>query len=596
MQYIDEKFKDEKPEKTVEKIIETLKSIGIELEEVWNDSKIENCCSLRVIAKGTNVGTNGKGITKEFARASAYGEFMERLQSGLFFYKYQSFENDQSVFLHSFAPDKKYMTKEELLEDSEWMQPIVSKYGITKETIANQCQMYAASDKILTLPYYSLFEDRHVYIPAAFVEHIYSANGCCVGNTPEEAWVHALSEIFERNSSIEVIKSGKPVPVIKREKLKDFKTVNKILDKIEAEGKYDVEILDYSCGKGFPVVSTRIINKETKGYIVDVGADPVFEIAVERTLTEIFQGRNLENFSSHQNGQILNNINETTMADNVTNQLETGNGLFTVDFFADGQEADDTSSFPDKSDQSNKELLKWIIEKYKALGFNVYIRNNSFLGFPCYKFIVPGYSESRGERLIESVPTYCFGDRAAKTLRNIKSATNYELNELLMYRAMIKNFISRRSSFVLLSGLPLEISSFFTAQIHFAYAAFKIGKKELLYSFLKSAITAATNNDDKDYLAAVKQWLMFKDGNVDKDKAIKVISKFYYSKTTKRLIKNIENDSLFDEFLIECKNCDDCRFKEICFYDGIKRMISFAGEKYAEFTSGQEKENFTFWK
>ena len=215
----------------------------------------------------------------------------------MFFYKYQSLENDDSVFLHSFAPDKRYMTKEEILADSEWMEPIAKRYNITKENIANQCQIYACSDKILMLPYYSLFEDKYVYLPAALIEHIYGANGCCVGNTKEEAWVHALSEILERHSSIEILKSGKPAPIIPREKLNEFKVVNAILKKIEEQGIYDVEILDYSYGKKFTVIATRIINKKTKGYLVNVGADPVFEIAVQRTLTEILQGRNLDNFA-----------------------------------------------------------------------------------------------------------------------------------------------------------------------------------------------------------------------------------------------------------------------------------------------------------
>ena len=256
MKYIDEKFKDEKPEITVDNIIKKLNSIGINISERWNDSKIDNCCSLRITVDGKIPGTNGKGITKEFARASAYGEFIERLQSGLFFYKYQSLENDDSVFLHSFAPDKRYMTKEEILADSECMEPIAKRYNITKENIANQCQIYACSDKILMLPYYSLFEDKYVYLPAALIEHIYGANGCCVGNTKEEAWVHALSEILERHSSIEILKSGKPAPIIPREKLNEFKVVNAILKKIEEQGIYDVEILDYSYGKKFPVIAT----------------------------------------------------------------------------------------------------------------------------------------------------------------------------------------------------------------------------------------------------------------------------------------------------------------------------------------------------
>lgn len=594
MKYIDEKFKDESPQITVEKIIEKLNKIGITIEERWNDSKIENCCSVHIRANGRLPFTNGKGVTREFARASAYGEFMERLQSGLFFYKFQSFENDESVYLQSFAPDKRYMTVAELLENSEWMEPIIQKYGITRENLANQCKIYACSDKILTLPYYSLFEDKYVYLPAAFVEHMYSANGCCVGNTKEEAWVHALSEILERHSNIESIKSGKAAPTIPREKLKNFATVNKILQKIENQGIYIVEILDYSFGKKFPVIATRIINKKTKDYLVNVGADPVFEIAVERTLTEIFQGRNLDNFMSAHRGKILNKLTDIKTQDNVINQLETGNGLYTAEFFADSCEKEiDIDSFPDNSEKTNIELLKYVLSTFKNLNLQVYVRNNSFMDFPCYKFVVPGFSESRGERLKEAIPSYYFGDRASKTLRNIKKANIIELSELLMYHKMISNIISRKNNFSHLTGLPLLITdSYMLTSIHLAYAALKTQNNISFNSYIDTAIIYAQNEKDIDYLSAVKQWTEFKNNGVEKETALSVIKKFYFADTFERLVNNLEKDTLLDEFLLECNDCSICNHKDECCYMEIREMMAKVGAEYSKFTDGQAREKF----
>lgn len=596
MEFIDEKFKDEKPEITVEKIIGKLASIGIRLNERWNDSKIDNCCSLRIYVDGLIPGTNGKGITKKLARASAYGEFIERLQSGLFFYKYQSFENDESVFLHSFAPDKRYMTKSEILSDSDWMEPIVKRYGITKESIVNQCQIYACSDKILCLPYYSLFEDKYVYLPAALIEHIYGANGCCVGNTKEEAWVHALSEIMERHSNIEILKSGKPAPIIPREKLKDFKVVNSILEKIQEQGIYDVEILDYSYGKKFPVVATRIINKKTKGYLVNVGADPVFEIAVQRTLTEIFQGRNLDNFTSAFNGVILNNANDISPLYNVINQIETGNGLYTVDYFTDDSSvACEVDSFPNNREKNNSQLLTQVIEKFKDMNLNVYIRNYSFLGFQCYKFIVPGFSEAKGERYQEPIPSYYFADRASKILRNIKKATVAELSELLMYHKMIENFVSRRFNYNYLSGLPLSNLKSNLALIHFAYAAKKLNNFNSFKKYMDLAIMSTADDDkDKDYLKLVMQWETFMQNGVDKEKAKKVISKFYFDDSIRRFEANINSDTLLDDLVVECSNCDTCNRREDCCYENIRTIIKKAGNEYSKFVDGQKKENFCY--
>ena len=79
---LDRTFKDDSPLDTVKKIKGILKSYGIETEEKWMDSGVPYCYSLRVSVYGTVFGTNGKGVTKELALASGYGELMERLQLG----------------------------------------------------------------------------------------------------------------------------------------------------------------------------------------------------------------------------------------------------------------------------------------------------------------------------------------------------------------------------------------------------------------------------------------------------------------------------------------------------------------------------------
>ena len=110
MQYIDEKFKDRNPKETVENIQGILDGLGLVCSEHWNDSGIENCHSVNLSLQGAF--TNGKGVTKDLARASAYAEMAERLQSGLFLCGYQSIIRDSRMNFHTFAPDARYMTKE----------------------------------------------------------------------------------------------------------------------------------------------------------------------------------------------------------------------------------------------------------------------------------------------------------------------------------------------------------------------------------------------------------------------------------------------------------------------------------------------------
>lgn len=75
--------KDKLPLETINLIKKILSENKIKIKE----SKITNInnsvFSVRLELKNIpGVGTNGKGITKEYALASAYAEFMERLQSG----------------------------------------------------------------------------------------------------------------------------------------------------------------------------------------------------------------------------------------------------------------------------------------------------------------------------------------------------------------------------------------------------------------------------------------------------------------------------------------------------------------------------------
>ena len=312
-------------------------------------------------------------------------------------------------------------------------------------------------------------------------------------------------------------------------------------------------------------------------------------------MTEIFQGRNLDNFASKNTGRVLSNIKEVRSADNVSNQAETGNGLFTVDFFADNNLEDDTDSFPDNSDKTNKELVRFVLQKYKELGLNVYVRNNSFLGVHCYMFIVPGYSDILGEQLRAPVLECYFADRAAKTLRNLKKATNEEINEMLMYIKMIEGHFSKRVNYTFLSGLPLNEKTHMTSLPYLAYAALKIGQKKMFYSYITSAINGNFDQEFREYLSAVKQWMVFCDAGVEKEKALSTIRKFYPESIYQKLIKNIEKDELLDECIVECTmQCDRCRSKDYCQYENIRKLIAIAGKEYAKFTDGQDKKNFRF--
>lgn len=591
--HIDEKFKDAAPSATLARIESILQELGFDLKEAWNDTGIEDCFGLRVSHKGKFPGTNGKGITAELARCSAYGEFMERLQSGLFFYKYQSLEDIPELFLHTYAPDKRYMTADELLEDSEWMEPITQVYGISKEEIAKQCEMYAASKNILTLPYYDLFHDKYVYLPAAFVEHVYSANGCCVGNTREEAWIHALSEIMERHCNIKQLCSDMTLPQFPEEQLMQYPTVKRILTRIRNEGCYEVDIRDCSLGMGFPVVLTTILCKKTHRYIVNVGADPILEIAIERTLTENFQGRQLAEFSSQESEHIIGHANSISRVINIRNQLETGRGTLYADFFLPSDAP--CAQFPDYSHLSNKELVHIVLDIFRNKGLTVYVRNNAFLGFPCYKFVIPGFSESRGLRLQENPQPYAIGQLAAPALRNLRKASDIAMYDVLLLYKLDQGVKSRKYYLPYLCGLPLELHSNTIGAVHYAYAAYRIKNYTEALLHMNAAAGYWMEEEMRSYVKCIHRYLSLLKEGVPSEKAQRIIARLYETKDAERLAQSLATfGDPFSDLLLSCcmPNCEQCRHREQCHFVLAKEVIANAGKHYARFTDGQARENF----
>ena len=600
MQLIDERFKDASPEATVEKIKNILKSVNIDVTENWYDSGIENCHSLTLRAGGSFPTSNGKGVTKAFAQASAYGEFIERLQSGLFFYKYQSFENDPEVNLQCFAPDGKYFTKEELCENADWFDYLVSSYkGLTRQELARQCEMYAHTDdgRILCVPFYSLFEDKYVYLPAGFIEHMYSANGCCAGNTDEEALVHALAEIMERKASTAAITDGFSFPEIPEETLCSFPTVSKILNRLNESDNLDVKVFDCSIGNGFPVIATRIINKISHGYHVNFAADPVLEIAIQRGLTETFQSRNLNTIALNESKPILTGDSSMRVASNVLNQLETGNGYFTADFFAEEITCKKApATFKDNSGKTNTQLLRDTLELFRELGNPLLIRNYNFLGFPCYKVIVPGFSESRAMKLLEPIQEYSLADLVSRILRNPKKFDKFDLNMVPMLNKMIAEVKSKRNSFRSLAGLPLDLSlSPILWNVTMAYINFTLGNTQAAVA--NTDILAKSDRiseEDRSYFACVSQYLSLISKGIKDDRLFVILRKFNKAPAADKFINNLKEGRIFDEYLLQCdsRSCANCRYKENCHYDYIRTLIKNTGEVYSQFTDGQDRKHF----
>jgi len=119
------------------------------------------------------------------------------------------------------------------------------------------------------------------------------------GNTPNEARVQSLSEIFERYVKNKIIAEGLCLPEIPQQVIDRFPGIKQSIEELQAHG-YHLRIADASLGGKYPVISVTLINPRDGAVFASFGGHPCFEVAFERTVTELLQGRSLDQLDGFQ--------------------------------------------------------------------------------------------------------------------------------------------------------------------------------------------------------------------------------------------------------------------------------------------------------
>ena len=420
------RYKETTPDKTVKRIKEILKKHKIEIEENWGKKSKVGTYSLRVCIKGTNIGQNGKGMTKEYAMASGYAEFLERYQNGMFVFKPEK-ETQEYPFVYS--ADEKKLTVEEIVgQNDSFIEQIYRKnleYGDDKLELMQW--ILEEKEKVICLPHYSVKEQRVVYIPHVLSCHLCGTNGMCAGNSPEEALIEGISEILERYVTIQLLYQKVAVPEIPDEYISKFPKVQEMLQKLKSNEGYVCKLVDCSFGGKYPVAGLIILQKNTGRFGFKLGAHPDYGIAMERCFTEAAQGMDIYNYAQSCLFDFKNEDIETE--ENVREFVNLNVATVPYQIFAEEK----TYKFTPRKDVSNlnnNEILNQMIEELLKDGKDILIRDVSSLGFPSYRIIIPGMSEISqaglaGEFFSYEKLEYYLKDLSRISLDNINDVTDH---------------------------------------------------------------------------------------------------------------------------------------------------------------------------
>jgi ribosomal protein S12 methylthiotransferase accessory factor len=211
------------------------------------------------------------------------------------------------------------------------------------------------------------------------------------GNTLAEAQVQCLSEIFERAVKREILEEEMTLPDVPQAVLEKYPSIVAGIQSLEEQG-FPVLVKDASLGGVYPVMCVTLMNPRTGGVFASFGAHPRFEVALERSLTELLQGRSIEGLNDLPPPTFVSEA--VTEPNNFVEHFIDSSGIVSWRFFSSKADYPFVEwDFSNRGQHSNAEEAETLFSILSGLGKESYVAVLDQLGIPACRILVPGYSE-----------------------------------------------------------------------------------------------------------------------------------------------------------------------------------------------------------
>jgi len=387
--------KDASLEHAIDSMQARLAALGFDIEECSWLNPVDNVWSVHVRNRACHLMfTNGKGATQLAARASALGEYFERLSCNYFWNHYYL---GDSVANADFAhyPRERWFPVDGEAWPADLLTPELQAFynpegSIPAESLIDMNTGHYGRG-ICAIPYVRQRDGAEVFFPVNIISNLYVSNGMSAGNTQNEARAQALSEILERHVKFKVIAEALCLPDVPEAVIARYPTIAAGIQGLREAG-FGILVKDASLGGQYPVICVTMLNPRDQGVFASFGAHPRFEIALERALTELLQGRALEALDGFPPPGF--DLDEVASAPNIEIHFVDSSGIVHWDFFGDTPDFDFVDwNFNDLESGSTADDYTWLAERIHADGHDIYIADFDHLGVYACRILVPGMSE-----------------------------------------------------------------------------------------------------------------------------------------------------------------------------------------------------------
>ena len=393
--------KDAALEDTLSRFKQVAQELKLDLvEEQWLNPLPDLWSVHLSIANCPAIYSNGKGSTQDAALCSAYGEIFERLATHMSFSDfYLGQTNADAKFVH--FSDEKWTEIIDSEEDEEGIEgcPIPNDilnvklrklYGnegaLTLENLVD-IQSCSFERGVCSIPFTNARNGEVVYFPVNLLDNLYASNGMSAGNSEYEALVQGLSEIIERYVKAKIIREGLSLPQVPDKIIEKYPKSYATLKALQSD-ELKAICYDASLGGKYPVVCVVLFNQSNGTTVASFGSHPIFEVALDRTLTELMQGRTFSDLDGFDEPSF--DSEQTSSIINIESHFVDSTGLLPMMMFKKQPMFKFVAWDFDGSTHDQYKALRYIIDK---LGFDIYIRTYQNLGVPVYRIVVPGMSE-----------------------------------------------------------------------------------------------------------------------------------------------------------------------------------------------------------
>lgn len=558
-------MKESKPIDTIKKCRECLEKIDVFVIEKWIEP-LNGIYSVQLCVEHTGIFSNGKSTSREFALASAYGELLERIQNLAYF----RFNNCHELYYRDldYVIDNKEKYSNTFYEYNEqklWLKACGIS-NLPNETEWQKCAKKNKDGQIVNIVFNPTDKGEKIMVPLSVLEYYYGSNGMAAGNTLREAFLQGLCEILERYVIKEVIKKKIKVPDITEYAKKNYSFIQDAISQLE-KMNLRLYVKDLSIIDDIPACACVVMDDKFN-YFCAFGVHPIEELAIERTLTELCQGKDFSDFNFWTSA-VENEPLDIKIVKNMTS-IQVGNGgVFPISFFG-GECKEEMKAFAKYADGNIDIWISQILRYFDDRNKKVYYRNTSILGFDSCQIIVPGYSELRDMDEYDYLERSFKNQKILKYFRNIKKIDKKEANEII---AFLISCNKRDTSFADFINIPLKNRIQYrviSVNVLLAMLYIYIKDFENARIFLREYIHELNYTDDEivNYYKAICIALQYYK-ECSKEQISSLIKVLNPSINEEDIFNVIDyTDTVFSEIpVFECLDCRDCNVECYGLYE-----------------------------